>query len=470
MNAAAVFDDLIEFSNEEAKRLGLSNLLETKAITRARRALGGSHTVVTYPPLNALEQCDPFDVLSSIRPERGIHLYAHIAYCEFLCPFCHYETTIRKLGSEADEKTVAYMDALALEWQRWSLLLSDSTLSSLYVGGGTPTALPLTMLRGFLERLLDFPRESNFSFCVESSPATAAGNSGRATLRELADLGATRISIGVQTTNEQLLRRSRGHDIDVLRDAMLNIASLGIDFNVDLIQDLPNQDDNSIIDDLNFIANYQPDQVSWYIMRLDQNSAWRRRYDNDGLDVATAYVSARRRIMIIEGMRRLGYIVQSGNRFQRYRRNTDQYKAVRGALTESLLGIGASAYSHGWGWFFRNTYSRPGHNGIREYIDHMNADDIAILDGVKTTLEDHVASRFINGIRAKLEIGNDLAAAPEYAEHVDTVLALLTRTNLATRNGTTVILTALGRIFEEEICTMFFPEHVRKRLVERGRL
>lgn len=135
------FRELTAWSAQEALRLGLRDLLSHGVIDRARHGLGGSHTVVTYPPLDVLKHIRAEDIAALVRPARGLNLYVHVAFCEHICPFCHYAKTYSPIGVEG-EFVQSYLDALELEMERWAELLQGSTVSSLYIGGGPRRLYP----------------------------------------------------------------------------------------------------------------------------------------------------------------------------------------------------------------------------------------------------------------------------------------------------------------------------------------
>src|SRR5205085_2706871 len=136
-------------------------------ISRLRSGLGGSHTVVTYPPLDALEPVSYRDILKKVAPVANLNLYLHIAFCEFLCPFCHYDTEHSKIGAEESEGIRSYLHALQMELWNWKYLIEGSTLSSLYVGGGTPTAVSTERLLALLDGVYSILRAREFTACVE---------------------------------------------------------------------------------------------------------------------------------------------------------------------------------------------------------------------------------------------------------------------------------------------------------------
>ncbi|MGH9878402.1 MAG: hypothetical protein ACRD5H_12265, partial [Nitrososphaerales archaeon] len=171
-------DDLLRWSEYKINQIKESLLLAAGLIDRTRLSLGGSHTVVTYPPLDALESIDADVVLRRVTPVKDLNVYLHIAFCEFICPFCHYDTEYSRIGVQESDKTKSYIDALKAEISNWKGLLAGSSLKSLYIGGGTPTALSTERL---LELLLLFDTQKHaqdFTACVETSPLTITASDG----------------------------------------------------------------------------------------------------------------------------------------------------------------------------------------------------------------------------------------------------------------------------------------------------
>lgn len=440
---------------------------ETIQITRSRHSLGGSHTVVTYPPLELLEPVPAAPILGAVRPETGINLYAHVAFCEFQCPFCHYETRFRKLRSQADDALDVYMASLAREWDSWKSRLGASTLGSLYIGGGTPTSIPLASLTKLIAHLLDYPREPGFGFCVETSPASIANAEGAETLRTLKGLGVNRFSMGVQTSNAQLLARSRGHSREILLQAIENLQTLSLPYNIDLIQDLPDQNDAALGEDLDFVAEVLPPQVTWYILRLENNAAWRSRYDAGQIDLPTSDVSVRRRLRIIDRMRALGYSIQPGGRFSRSQAEPDVYKRVRSQLGDTLLGLGASAYSHGWNWFFRNVQSAPGISGVKEYASRVKQGISAIADARKITIEDREVSAVLAAVRSRIDL-ETLAISKPYRDEILPMIDRLVSAGLMFETEGGIEMTDIGRALEEELTSLFYSGAIREQLRAKG--
>jgi oxygen-independent coproporphyrinogen-3 oxidase len=458
-------DDLLRWSNDKISQIKLSEFFADGLVDRTHLSLGGSHTVVTYPPLDALEQVDADLVLSKITPVRDLSVYLHIAFCEFICPFCHYDTEYSRLGVQESDKTRTYIEALKTEICNWKELLKGSSIRSLYLGGGTPTALSIERL---LELLLLFDTQKHipdFTVCVETSPLTITADDGAAKLRSLVEAGVNRFSVGVQTFNERLLKRARGHGQRILLDALDIALGMVENVNIDLLQDLPDQDFDDILEDLDFIESLKPAQVTWYLLRLRPEAAWFKAYKRSRLELANSLESLQKRLLIREGMIRLGYRPSPGGRFIRDRKFEDKFKSIRSGLDSTLLGMGASAYSHGWGYFFRNKFSNGEASGRIEYVKRIRQYGFAIDSGCAINEVELVASKFVAGIRSGLQIPLSTPYTEQYLSEAQAILDYLERVGLVVVDEEgSYSLSDLGNAFEEEICALFYSPTIRNRL------
>jgi len=461
--------DLLGWLDAEVNRLGCLRLLDSGMISRVRTDLGGSHTVVTYPPLDALDPIDPAEITEAVQPVQGINLYVHIAFCEVLCPFCHYDTAFSNITAKESESVWSYLGALESEIRQWKRLIAGSTAGSLYVGGGTPTAISTGRLLSILHALEDIPRAAGFSCCVETSPLTTVAPDGRNKLATIVRAGVDRLSIGIQTFNTQLLRRSRGYTAETAIEALNILSSLIDNVNIDMIQDLPDQTEEHVLDDLDCIESLRPAQVTWYILRLRPEAAWFSRYNRSALEISSPIESVRKRMLIREGMERMGYISRPGGRFVRKDTIRDRFKDIRAGLDSTLLGMGVSAYSHGWGAFFRNTYSRANINGIQSYIERISSGKFAIETGRWIDDVERAAGSLVFGIRTGVRLPEATIANQHYIAGAARTLERLQGAGLVAVDAEGMhAITKLGSIFEEEICSLFYSRDVEERLVNHA--
>jgi len=437
-------------------------VLSGPLMRRARDRLGGSHTVVTYPPLDALDPLLDGEEKLAIQPPVGpLHYYFHIAFCEHICDFCHYTKTRHtpeRPSPEADD----YIEALESETARRRKALAGSNVASIFVGGGTPTALSEQHLGRVMEMAASVAGRAQPRICVETSPITLAAADGRDKLQLLVESGTDRLSIGVQTFDKDLLPPLRRHDLPTLLVALDMLKATGISFNVDLIQDLAGQTRDSIENDLRFVDRYRPDQVTWYLLRLHSPSVMARRSAGGAPFFVGDTESACRRAMIIEGMMSLGYRREPGGRFT-LTGEQDTYKAVRGGLDSHLLGLGASAYSHGWGWFFRNVTHSNARIAIRDYVARIRTGQTPIAWATAITPEERFAGQLCQLSRQHIPgdmVGGDDPAAVAARETIDA----LVDSGLMAGDESGWAPTETGWLFEEEIASLFYSKRIRARL------
>lgn len=456
--------DVIGWSRREFESETYQAILGSGLIQRERLGLGGSHSVVTYPPLDSLQPLEAKKILDVLKPVADLNVYLHHAFCEFTCGFCHYETRRTIIGA-SDAHMSSYLAALRREIAFWTKLLAGSRVSSLYIGGGTPTVAPTKELLACIEAVGKLQKADEFRACVETSPMTAASLAGAEKINALLGAGVNRVSIGIQTFDDGLLQRHRGHDLAVVLKALEFLMSSGVEINVDLIQDLPGQTDESIIDDVVRIHHLRPHQVTWYILRLHRGSSWFQMLPRMNGDLIQPQESARRRLMIRKAMASIGYQSRPGGRFVRESSVNDIYKTVRAATEPHMLGIGASAYSHGWGYLFRNVPTTRRGGGLNTYVARAARGECAIEGGLQLDAVERAAGKIVSGIRSRVILPDPTNETGDYLTYATEVLRLLHNLGLVNEDPENVYsLTEAGSVFEEEICSLFYSRRVRTLL------
>lgn len=143
-------------------RLGVPGVLpalHAASISIRRATIGGSHSVAVYPPIDSLTPLDPSSVIKAVGCESEVSLYVHIAFCETRCTFCHYAVDHydggRKGPYSDDGRVTRYLSALTRELVFWAAMLakSNTAVSSVYIGGGTPLILEQNGLRDIVNTI-----------------------------------------------------------------------------------------------------------------------------------------------------------------------------------------------------------------------------------------------------------------------------------------------------------------------------
>jgi oxygen-independent coproporphyrinogen-3 oxidase len=351
------------------------------------------------------------------------HLYVHVPFCPTICPFCDFHVLERRRG--AVDAYLQRLDREAAETaERFSLQPGD--LDTVYLGGGTPSHLR----DDELERLVDFVRRrlgwARAEATLEVHPSTV--RPGRP--ERWRALGFTRLSVGLQSTDDRVLRfLGRPHD------AAAGLAALdaarrvdGVEVSADLITAVPGQD---VERDLRAVAGRGVDHLSAYTLTIEPGTPFAR----DGVEVEA---EAEARAL------RLAAVVLAEHGLERYevsnhaRPGAESDHNLGYWRNEWYLGLGPSAAAYEP----VRTADPPGVRGWRR----TNPTFEAWLAGAPAELEavtgrDVVADGLLVGLR--LREGVDLARLTEQAGlDVDVLageaLARLQRRGWIERAGTIV--------------------------------
>jgi len=182
-------------------------------------------------------------------------MYIHVPFCKSMCPYCPYNRV------QYDEKLIAgYFNALSEEIDLYSKKLGKIEISSIYIGGGTPTNA-IDELIVIIEKIKD-------KFYVEGDIAieTTVEDATNETLLKLKLAGINMISIGIQSFNEKYLRiLGRNYSGKDIENAIENTKKHEFDnVNIDIMFAFPGQTDEEILDDIKRAKQTNADQITTY--------------------------------------------------------------------------------------------------------------------------------------------------------------------------------------------------------------
>ncbi len=192
--------------------------------------------------------------------------YLHIPFCLSKCFYCSFPSVV------ADKSIhTRYTDALKKEVLTLARQYPDFTLETLFVGGGTPSILPvekLSELIGLCTDLFDIPSQAELS--IEVNPGTV----DEFYLKTLYDTGVNRISFGVQSFDDDELKKiGRLHDRDTALSAIKMASKAGFEnINLDLMYGLPHQSSNRWRSSLQQALALNPSHLSLYQLTLESGT------------------------------------------------------------------------------------------------------------------------------------------------------------------------------------------------------
>lgn len=199
------------------------------------------------------------ELLTQMDYQNGYSIYIGIPFCPTTCHYCSFTSyPIAKFGALADE----YLDALEKEMEYVGTCFPDKTLSTIYIGGGTPTALNETQLERLLTMVHRYlPVEQTMEFTVEAGRPDSITEEK---LRILKEQGVTRISINPQTMQQRTLDLiGRKHTVEQIVEAFHMARAMGHDnINMDIIIGLTGECPEDVAGTLAEIGKLSPDSLT----------------------------------------------------------------------------------------------------------------------------------------------------------------------------------------------------------------
>lgn len=308
-------------------------------------------------------------------PGKRYLLYVHIPFCESLCPFCWFHRV--KLAQPSAD---LYFDALRREIRSYRQAGFD--FADVYVGGGTPTVIP-GQLRDTLELIRSLFSVRRIS--VETNP----NHLDSAALDELRSAGVNRLSVGVQSFDDGLLRDMGRYDsygsgaaiLVRLKDAYGVFDTL----NVDMIFNQPHQTIDSLDRDIESLMNNEiADQVSFYPLMAATRTSKAMKDSMGTVTLRNERVMYRR---ILAGMRPV-YEPSTVWCFGRNRNLVDEYIVDH----DEYIGVGSGAFSYIGGCFYSSSFS------INRYIAAISGGRAGIVMGRRLTEIEQLRYRFLVGL------------------------------------------------------------------------
>jgi len=196
-----------------------------------------------------------------------LSLYIHVPWCVRKCPYCDFNS--HKSPDELPED--AYIDALIRDLEQELPSVWGRTIQTIFIGGGTPSlfsAEAYERLFSSIRALL--PLSPHVEITLEANPGTFEAQR----FSDYLDIGINRLSIGVQSFNDQSLTAlGRIHDSAQAIKAIETAHKVGFEnFNLDLMFGLPHQTEKSAMNDVATAIALEPSHISYYQLTLEPNT------------------------------------------------------------------------------------------------------------------------------------------------------------------------------------------------------
>ena len=199
-----------------------------------------------------------------------MEIYIHIPFCIRKCDYCDFLS-----GSSGPEEQADYVQALLREIQAVEEGEGRS-VSSIFIGGGTPSVLDERLLGDILREIRNrFKMEEDAEITIEVNPGTA--NIGK--LQAYREMGINRLSIGLQSPEDRELKiLGRIHNYGQFLETYQEARTVGFDnINIDLMSAIPDQTYEGWVKNLRTVAELEPEHISAYSLIVEEGTPFAAR-------------------------------------------------------------------------------------------------------------------------------------------------------------------------------------------------
>ena len=198
-----------------------------------------------------------------MKKNKANSLYIHIPFCENLCDYCDFQKLqyFRNIA-------INYLKSLKVQLEEQ---VDNKELRTIYVGGGTPTSLDDDLFLVLLKMIEPYSHKAK-EYTFECNPESLSLNK----IKMMKEYGVNRISIGVESTDERILKSiNRHHTFNDVKVAVELLRENGIsNINLDLIIGLPNVSMKMLEKDIKNILSLNPDHISCYSLTVHEHTVF----------------------------------------------------------------------------------------------------------------------------------------------------------------------------------------------------
>ena len=423
---------------------------------------------VHYPPITEYPDCTPEEYLKDyVYPEDGfMDVYVHIPFCVQHCLFCHYPG---KTGECNDEKR-KYIGYLKREIDLYLERFGQKKLKprSILLGGGTPTYLPTDLFDEFLT-ILD--ERIDYSSCrqynVDHDPNSIVGEDGLKRLQMMKDHGITRLTIGIQSFDEGVLKlMNRPHDKDMAIESIKRAADFGFDVNIEFIFGHPGETLDNWMEVMDLARSMPVGEIQLYRLKVkaygDRQGAIDKKHRGYEMgDIPDFKATMMMKQIAIDMLNESGYNENLRRVYTKDKRVFSHYAYNQCCNLYDQVGFGLTGFSSYHDRFDINAMY------FDEYYGMIDEGRLPITRGYVRSEEEQIRQAIVLPLKNRSVIKSDFfkRTGRQFDDILQKKTALLKEYGLIEDNGKVVKLTELGGFLADEVCEEYnsnkykpFPE------------
>jgi oxygen-independent coproporphyrinogen-3 oxidase len=363
----------------------------SESLDEATRA--GNYFVSNYPPYscwNAEHVSRAHAVLGRPPATRSpLGIYVHIPFCRKRCHFCYYKVYTDKNADEVD----GYLDSAIQELSIYAAkpFVDGRKPTFVYFGGGTPSYISssqLSKLVTAMQRLLPWDQAEEVAF--ECEPGTITEGK----LRAIKDLGVTRISLGIENFDDEILKSNgRAHTSKEILPTYELARAVGFSrINIDLIAGMVGESTENWRECVRKTIALDPDSVTIYQMEIPYNTTIFKEMKVYGQTVAPVASWAVKREWVkyaFAELEKVGYTVGSAyTAVKDPSRTKFLYRDLLWAGAD-MVGLGVASFSHIQGTHFQN------HHEFESYRETLQRGQLPIYRALTPTHEERMIREWV---------------------------------------------------------------------------
>ncbi|MBU8690035.1 radical SAM family heme chaperone HemW [Priestia megaterium] len=311
--------------------------------------------------------------------------YLHIPFCHHICHYCDFNKVFFK-----NQPVMPYLESMREEMKQTVEHYPTTNLNTIFVGGGTPTALDEQQLEYFLESIrMYLPYDEKGEFTFEANPNELT----KEKLQLLHDYGVNRLSIGVQTFNERLLEKTgRVHSNRQVFDCVEQARKIGMsNISLDLIYSLPEQTVADFSATLQTAFSLEVEHMSAYSLIIEPKTVFYNLMNKGKLPLPAQEEEAAMYELLMKEMDKQGFHQYEISNFAK-----PGYESIHNLTywnNEDYYGIGAGAHS------YIDGIRRANIGPLKKYIDSVEQKGNAYLNEVSVTEAEKMEEEMFLGLR-----------------------------------------------------------------------
>ncbi|MBC1515069.1 radical SAM family heme chaperone HemW [Listeria immobilis] len=333
-------------------------------------------------------------------------IYIHIPFCEHICYYCDFNKVFLE-GQPVDE----YVNLLIKEMKLTANKTGVEPVDTVFVGGGTPTTLnesQIAKLCTAVQEIFSLKEGAEFSF--EANP----GDLSISKLQTMKDYGVNRISMGVQSFNNELLKKiGRIHTVKDVYQSVENMRTVGFEnVSIDLIFSLPGQTEADFKDTLNQALVLDLPHYSAYSLIIEPKTIFYNLMQKGKLFLPGQDAEANMYDLLLNEMEKHGRKQYEISNFAK--EGFQSKHNITYWSNEHYYGFGAGAH----GYIGNTRYNNFG--PIKKYMEPLQENKLPIFQQKELTLKEKMEEEMFLGLR-KVRGVDKMAFYQKFGQDLETI-------------------------------------------------